>query len=187
MTASGQRLVFAGLAVSLCATVLASYAIKVRAVTATSSAASERDAHLRRGLELQRRGSLDEAFQEYTAAAARDPQSAIAFYNIGTVYYERRNFAAAADAYVRAVTIDTGFADAQFNLGYTRLHHLNDAAGAIEPLRAAIEANARMAKAYFELGNAYFETGAPDRAEPMWQTAVALDPRLRDVLPARKR
>ena len=123
----------------------------------------------------------------YTAAAAKDPQSALAFYNIGTIHYAQRNFAAAADAYVRAVTIDTRFADAQFNLGYTRLHQLNDAAGAVAPLRAAIEADGKLAKAYFELGNAYLQTGAPDRAEPMWQTAVALDPRLRDVLPARKR
>ena len=185
MTSQSQPLVFRALAVLFCSIVLISYAFKVRAVSEPSTTdTSQRDAHLSRGLERHRQGSLDEALQEYTAAATQDPQSSLAYYNIGTVHYEKKNFAAAVDAYVRAVTIDPRFADAQFNLGYTRLHQMNDAAGAIEPLQKAVEANPQMAKAYFELGNAYRITGADP--EPVWKIAITLDPRLLDAVAAQR-
>jgi tetratricopeptide (TPR) repeat protein len=187
VTPQFQRLVFGALAVFFCSVVLISYGLKVRAASAPITTGAEpRDAHLNRGLDLHRQGSLDEALKEYTAAADADPASALAFYNIGTVHYEKKNFRGAIEAYQRAVTIDPKFADAQFNLGYTRLHQVNDAAGAIEPLQKAVEASPQMAKAYFELGNAYHATGAADRAEPLWKIAATIDPRLAGAVAAQR-
>lgn len=180
-----ERALVTTLAVVFCTIVLVSYNLKGRtAAEAPVVGTPGRDDHLRSGLALHQQGRLEEALREYTAAADADPKSALAYYNIGTVHYERKNFAAAIDAYVRAVAIDPRFADAQFNLGYTRLHQLNDAAGAVEPLQKAVEANPQMAKAYFELGNAYRETGADP--EPVWKIAITLDPRLLAAVAAQR-
>ena len=182
-----ERALAVSLAVLFSSVILVSYNLKGRATTAEapSGTTAGRDDHLRTGLSLHQQGRLDEALKSYEAAALADPQSALAYYNIGTVHYQKKNFAAAIDAYVRAVAIDPRLADAQFNLGYTRLYRMNDAAGAIEPLQQAIAANPQMAKAFFELGNAYRATGTGD-PEALWKIAITLDPRLRDAVAAQR-
>src|SRR6185295_11801984 len=95
---------------------------------------ASRDAHLRRGLELHQQGRLDDALREYKAAAELDPTSVIAFYDIGTAEYARKQIDAAVQAYLRAVALEPRHADAQFNLGYIQLHDRRDPAAAVTPL-----------------------------------------------------
>ena len=172
-----RRRFFLALAGIFSSIVLSSYALKPRQVPRASAqtTAEQRDAHLTLGLDHHRNGRLDEALDEYTAAASVDPQSALAYYDIGTVQYANKNIDAAIAAYLHAVAIDRLFADAQFNLGYLQLHDRNDPAAALAPLTAAIQANPKMAKAYYERGVAYDLLGMGERAEPMWGRATTID------------
>lgn len=172
------------LAIAFCSLVGVAYYTKINQSTSDPARldTSARDAHLTAGLKQHQQGQLDEALREYAAAAAIDPESALAFYDIGVAQYQKKNIDAAVQAYMRAIALTPAFADAQFNLGYIHLHDRNDAEAALGPLRAATQANGRMAKAFYELGLAYQMLGLSERAKTAWDTAVTIDPGYRDAV-----
>ncbi|CAK0734281.1 hypothetical protein CVIRNUC_000409 [Coccomyxa viridis] len=69
------------------------------------------------GTKLKLNGRLEEGFEHYRRAIAACPAYAPAFYNIGVIHSERRDFAAAKQYYERALQAHPGYAEAHCNLG----------------------------------------------------------------------
>jgi Tfp pilus assembly protein PilF len=79
-----------------------------------SSAAADARA---KAAEARAKGDGDTALRLYVEAADHDPSDAESFFEIGSIYDERKNGALAARAYTRAVQIDPEHARALEGLG----------------------------------------------------------------------
>jgi tetratricopeptide (TPR) repeat protein len=86
----------------------------------------------------------------------------------------------AADAYRRALELDSTLADAQVNLGRL-LHEAGDARGAAGHYRKAIELRPDNVIALFNLGVALTDLRMPDEAILAYRTALAADPSCADA------
>src|SRR5436190_6384612 len=113
---NGTRLAW-GLSCVLVLAVVTAYVRHLPAVATTTTTtapgpADSAEQHVSRGLELHRQGNLDAAMAEYQRAAALNPRSALAFYDIGVVHYQQRRVDAAITAYRRPAELDPKMADA---------------------------------------------------------------------------
>ncbi len=69
------------------------------------------------GTKLKVSGRPEEGFAKYRQAASICAAYAPAFYNIGVIHSERREFSAAKELYARAIAANPGYAEAHCNLG----------------------------------------------------------------------
>lgn len=134
------------------------------------------DAHLARGLQWHQQGAIDAALVEYQQALALNPQSALAYYDIGVARYQQHRVDEAIAAYRQAVTLDANMADAHFNLAYALSHDRRELEEALAHFSRAIEINPTLAKAHFERGLIFDALGMPERAQSSYGLAVKLDP-----------
>jgi tetratricopeptide (TPR) repeat protein len=74
------------------------------------------DAHLNLGRLRHEMGDLAAAEEHYRAAANARPDEPTPAFNLGVVLQDRGRLAEAAAAYERALALDSGFADAHYNL-----------------------------------------------------------------------
>ena len=86
----------------------------------------------------------------------------------------------ARDAYLRALELDPGLADAHVNLGRL-LHEAGDPRGAADQYRQAIELRPDSVIALFNLGVALTDLSMPDEAVLAYRTALAADPGCADA------
>jgi tetratricopeptide (TPR) repeat protein len=77
--------------------------------------------HVQAGISAEKLGQHDVAIAEFRKATELDPDFAIAYVNIGTVYMTERNYSAALAPLKRAVLLDPGIVGAQEMLGYALL------------------------------------------------------------------
>ena len=129
--------------------------------------------HLHAGLEAEKNGQLDAAASELQKATELDPNLAVAFVDLGGVYIEKRDYAAAIPPLKRAVELSPNLEDAHRLLGYALL-----AQG------YATEAIPHLEKGHAEdaLGIALLEAGKLQEAVPMLQKALAQNPNDPDLL-----
>lgn len=98
---------------------------------------------------------------------------------LGDARFERREYAAAIEAYQRALGAksDLGHGEAQFGLG-NALYRKGETAKAFDALRRAVEDNASNLKGYFRLAQAATELGRHDDADKVkrefWRVAATL-------------
>lgn len=120
-------------------------------------------------------GPVREIIELYSEAIELQPEHAAALINLGTVYYNQRQFLQAEAMYRRATEADPNYALAHFDLGNSldELQRLNDA---IEAYRAAIRIAPKYADAHYNLALAYERIGEHRRALPHWMTYARLDP-----------
>lgn len=125
------------------------------------------------GTKLKVSGRLEEGFAKYRQAASICAAYAPAFYNIGVIHSERREFAAAKDLYARAIAANPGYAEAHCNLGVIHKEEgrLEDAIAAYERALAiapefAIVSN-NLAIALTELGTRVKVAGEPPAPGPL--------------------
>jgi tetratricopeptide (TPR) repeat protein len=123
--------------------------------------------HLHTGLEAEKSGQLDAAVAEFQRATELDPKLAIAFADLGGVYIEKRDYAAAILPLKRALELSPDLEGAQRLLGYALL-----AQG------YATEAIPHLEKAHAEdaLGIALLEAGKLSEALAVLQRALAQNP-----------
>ncbi|BDA40757.1 probable UDP-N-acetylglucosamine-peptide N-acetylglucosam [Coccomyxa sp. Obi] len=69
------------------------------------------------GTKLKVSGRLEEGFAKYRQAASICDNYAPAFYNIGVIHSERREFGPAKELYARAIRANPSYAEAHCNLG----------------------------------------------------------------------
>ena len=129
-----------------------------------------------KGLELEQTGApVDEIIGAYTKACAIDPSSAGSLVNLGTVYFNLRDWKRAEHYYRNALEVDPEYALAHFNLGnlFDERGHRNNA---LTHYQAAIRIQPGYADAHYNLALLYQSVGQPLKAVHHWKLYLKLDP-----------
>ena len=123
----------------------------------------------------ERPETLAEAKAMYAAILELQPNHAPAAINLGTIYYNERNFDAAEIFYRRATESDPEYALAFFDLGNV-LDELQRLPEAIAAYERALELVPQYADAHYNLALAYERRAEPRRALRHWTMYARLDP-----------
>jgi tetratricopeptide (TPR) repeat protein len=137
---------------------------------------AEAEVLFEKGLEMEQTGAaIDEVIEMYKYALMLDPESTGALVNLGTIYFNSREFARAEDHYLRALKTDPHYALAHFNLG-----NLYDEKGerekALQHYLAALKLNPRYADAHYNIALLYQTSGETLNAVRHWKTYLKIDP-----------
>lgn len=117
----------------------------------------------------------DSAVAHFHRATKLDPAYARAWVNLGIVYDERAQFAAAQQAYRSAIEANPKDVLAYCHLGHSRFSQ-GDYAEAIELYVQALEIDPNSAQAHYNLGLAFAETRVFAEAIVEWTRVIELDP-----------
>jgi protein O-GlcNAc transferase len=123
--------------------------------------------HIQAGISAEKAGQHDTAIAEFSKATSLDPDFAIAFVDLATVYMEQRKYSEATIPLKRAVLLDPSVPGAQEMLGYALLFQ-GYAAESIPHFQAANNKGG--------LGAAQLETGDLTDAMANLQAALAEHP-----------
>jgi tetratricopeptide (TPR) repeat protein len=115
-----------------------------------------------------------EAIQAYERVLDLEPDHAPAHINLGTLFYNRQEYAESEFHYRRAVEIDPRYALAYFDLGNV-LDETGRVQEAIEAYRNALHLAPTYADANYNIALAYEKIGEPRRALAHWKAYVKLD------------
>lgn len=129
--------------------------------------------HVRAGVEAHKSGQLDSAIGEFQKATEIDPKLAAAFLDLGAVYVEKRDYAAAIAPLKHALELNSEIEGGHRLLGYALLAQ-GYAAEAIPQLEQAHDDAT--------LGIALIETGDYSRAVPLLEKSFAIHPDDPDLL-----
>jgi tetratricopeptide (TPR) repeat protein len=123
----------------------------------------------------EERGTIPEAAELYRRILAIKPAYAAAAINLGTIYYNQREFALAEQHYRMATEADPEYALAFFDLGNV-LDELKRLPDSIAAYQRAIALVPNYADAHYNLALAYERQGHRRRALRHWLAYVRLDP-----------
>ena len=115
-----------------------------------------------------------EAIEAYERVLDLEPDHAPAHINLGTLFYNRQEYADSEFHYRRAVEIDPRYALAYFDLGNV-LDETGRVQEAIEAYRNALHLAPTYADANYNLALAYEKIGEPRRALAHWKAYIKLD------------
>lgn len=118
--------------------------------------------------------SQQEAIEAYTQTLELDPLHAAGHINLGTLYYNRQDYAKAEEHYRRAVESDPRYALAHFDLGNV-LDETGRLQDAIQAYKQAIQLAPTYADAHYNLALAYEKLKHPRKALAHWRAYVRLD------------
>lgn len=128
-----------------------------------------------RGIALEEDPSTQtEAIAAYHKVLEFDPAHAAAHINLGTLYYNRQEFALAENHYRRALEADPRYALAYFDLGNV-LDETGRVQEAIQTYKTALQLAPTYADAHYNLALAYEKIREPRKALKHWQAYVRLD------------
>ena len=145
--------------------------VKVRPISQADSAAD----WFARGVSLEEHPSThDEAIEVYLKALQFEPTHAAAHINLGTLYYNRQDFASAEKHYRLAIAADPRYALAYFDLGNV-LDETGRLDDAIAAYRTAIQLAPTYADAHYNLAIAHERQRQPRQALVHWKTYARLD------------
>ena len=119
--------------------------------------------------------TLDEAVTLYLEILLERQDHAPACINLGTIYYNRREYAAAEQMYRRATEADPQYALAFFDLGNV-LDEMQQLTEAVAAYRRALEIVPGYADAHYNVALAYERLGERRRALRHWMEYARLDP-----------
>jgi tetratricopeptide (TPR) repeat protein len=129
-----------------------------------------------KGLELEQTGApMEDILEAYRKAAEIDPTSAGALVNLGTVYFNARDWREAEAHYRKALEIDSRYALAYFNLG-NLYDEKGDRSEALSHYLSAIRYQPNYADAHYNVALLYQSTGQPLKALGHWKLYLKLDP-----------
>jgi tetratricopeptide (TPR) repeat protein len=129
-----------------------------------------------RGVQLEENpATVDEAMRVYQELLNMKSDHAPACINLGTIFYNRRDFDGAEQMYRRATEADSQYALAFFDLGNV-LDEMLRLDEAIEAYGRAIQIVPSYADAHYNLALAYERQGEKRRALRHWMAYVRLDP-----------
>ena len=143
---------------------------------AENSAATQMQEMFVRAVQMEESaGSLAEAVRLYEVILEVKPDHAPACINLGTIYYNKREFGRAEEMYRRATEADPDYALAFFDLGNVldEMQRLDDA---VRAYQAAVRLVPGYADAHYNLALAFERQGERRRALRHWMQYVRLDP-----------
>ena len=115
-----------------------------------------------------------EAIATYEQVLELDPNHAAAHINLGTLYYNRQEYARAEQAYRKAIEVDPRYALAFFDLGNV-LDETGRLVEAVQSYCTAISIAPGYADAHYNLALAYERLQLPRRALRHWKKYVEFD------------
>jgi tetratricopeptide (TPR) repeat protein len=115
-----------------------------------------------------------EAMAIYEYVLLQEPAHAAAHINLGTILYNRQDFAGAEQHYRQAIAADPRYALAYFDLGNV-LDETGRVREAIEMYRNALRLAPTYADSSYNLALAYEKIGEPRKALKHWRAYVQLD------------
>jgi len=128
-----------------------------------------------RGIALEENPSTHtEAIGAYHKVLELEPTHAAAHINLGTLYYNRQEFALAERHYREAIESDPRYALAYFDLGNV-LDETGRVQEAVLTYKVAIQLAPTYADAHYNLALAYEKLREPRKALKHWQAYVKLD------------
>jgi tetratricopeptide (TPR) repeat protein len=129
-----------------------------------------------RGLDLEASGAPSkEIVAAYLKAVELDPHSAGALVNLGTLYFNTRNFTLAERFYRQATEIDPNYALAHFDLA-NLFDERGDRKTALEHYLAALRVAPSYADAHYNIALLYQGDHQPMKAVSHWLAYLKLDP-----------
>ncbi len=136
----------------------------------------EAERWFQRGLELEQTGGpVEQILEAYLKAVELDPQSAGALVNLGTLYFNTRDFTRAERCYKQALEVDPEYALAHFDLA-----NLYDERGqreqALKHYLNALRISPNYADAHYNIALLYQGSNQGLKAVHHWMTYVKLDP-----------
>lgn len=120
-------------------------------------------------------GRLDEAKNVYETILELQPGHAAAAINLGTIFYNEKDFVQAERRYRQAAEADPEYALAFFDLGNV-LDEQQRMEDAIEAYQRALALVPQYADAHYNLALAYERVQEPRKALQHWMTYTRLDP-----------
>jgi tetratricopeptide (TPR) repeat protein len=128
-----------------------------------------------RGITLEENPATQtEAIATYQKVLEIDPQHAAAHINLGTLYYNRQDYALAERHYRSALEIDPRYALAYFDLGNV-LDETGRVQEAIQTYKTALQLAPTYADAHYNLALAFEKIREPRKALRHWRSYVKLD------------
>jgi tetratricopeptide (TPR) repeat protein len=115
-----------------------------------------------------------EAIECYERVLELDPTHAAAHINLGTLYYNRQDFAAAERHYRKAIESDGRYALGYFDLGNV-LDETGRVSDATEAYKSALALAPTYADAHYNLALAYEKLKQPRKALRHWRAYTKLD------------
>jgi tetratricopeptide (TPR) repeat protein len=115
-----------------------------------------------------------QAIATYERVLDLDPEHAAAHINLGTLYYNRQDYAAAEEHYRAAIAIDPRYALAYFDLGNV-LDETGRVAEAIQTYTTSLQLAPTYADAHYNLALAFEKIKEPRKALAHWRAYVKLD------------
>jgi tetratricopeptide (TPR) repeat protein len=115
-----------------------------------------------------------EAIQTYLKVIELDPDHAAAHINVGTLFYNRQEYALAEKHYRRAIAADPRYALAHFDLGNV-LDETGRVQEAIQTYKTALQLAPTYADAHYNLALAFEKMKQPRKALVHWRAYIRLD------------
>jgi tetratricopeptide (TPR) repeat protein len=115
-----------------------------------------------------------EAIDTYQKVLEMEPDHAAAHINLGTLYYNRQDYAQAEKHYRCAIQIDSRYSLAHFDLGNV-LDETGRVTEAIQTYKTALQLAPTYADAHYNLALAYEKIKEPRHALKHWRAYVKLD------------
>jgi tetratricopeptide (TPR) repeat protein len=129
-----------------------------------------------KGLELEQAGApIEEIVGAYRKSSEIDPGSAGALVNLGTVYFNLRDWRQAEINYRKALEVDPEYALAHFNLG-NLFDERGDRQQALTHYLAAVRIHPSYADAHYNVALLYQSVGQPLKAVRHWKLYLKMDP-----------
>ncbi len=119
-------------------------------------------------------GAQAEAIAAYKQVLELDPHHAAAHINLGTLYYNRQDYAASEKHYRLAIEADPRYALAHFDLGNV-LDETGRVAESTKAYKTALLLAPTYADAHYNLALAYEKMGEPRKALKHWRAYIKLD------------
>jgi len=158
-------------------------AIAAMAAPSPPSRAAAIHEHLHQAEAYLRANDVSSAAKEFEAVLTLDPKNAEAYANLGVIAFFQRDYRKASQNFRKALAIDPSLAKTQALLGISQ-ERLGDAsAGALLGKSfAKLQDKQLRVKVGIELANLYQQRGDVERAVPVVQKLVDLDPDSVEIL-----
>ena len=129
----------------------------------------------KKALEAERVKDPVQVIQYVKEIVAADPADYVAWAKLGSVYFEKKSYEPAENAFKKAIELRTDFVPAMVSLGRTYLAQIKTEP-AIAILQKAVATDAKYAQAYRFLGTAYLQAKKGSLGVENLEKALQLDP-----------